>query len=138
MHRWYVYLDKVFGVSMTNGKTVIYKTLADQVVFAPLAIVAFFAYTSTFDFGVDDDGGGGVGVGVVGGVGDDASEIGDNGGGKIDKNVLSTKRSTSLTLQTSLSLSSKKVPIPSKWIILVDDILILANEDGCIIIFATQ
>lgn len=44
MFGWYGLLDKVFGASMTCHKTVFYKVAADQIVFAPLAIVAFFGY----------------------------------------------------------------------------------------------
>jgi protein Mpv17 len=41
---WYGVLDKVFGASMTCHRTVFYKVAADQIVFAPMAIVAFFGY----------------------------------------------------------------------------------------------
>ena len=43
--RWYKYLDQVFSTSMV-GKAVVFKTIADQVVYAPFAIIAFFLWVS--------------------------------------------------------------------------------------------
>lgn len=47
LHRWYQLLDVVYGPSMNCKLTVLKKTIADQLVYAPGAIVAFFMFTST-------------------------------------------------------------------------------------------
>lgn len=43
---WYKYLDRVIGHSMTSTTNVSLKVIADQVVFAPFSIVAFFGVSS--------------------------------------------------------------------------------------------
>jgi protein Mpv17 len=49
MMRWFAYLDAVFGTSMTSPRTLICKTVADQIVYAPFGITTFFAYSCMLD-----------------------------------------------------------------------------------------
>lgn len=44
--KWYQLLDNIAGSSMTSKKTVLSKVIADQLVFAPYAILSFFSVTS--------------------------------------------------------------------------------------------
>jgi protein Mpv17 len=44
--KWYQLLDNVAGTSMTSKKTVFSKVIADQLVYAPFAILSFFSFTS--------------------------------------------------------------------------------------------
>jgi protein Mpv17 len=46
MTSWYRYLDRIFGASMKDTKGVLLKIIADQIVYAPMAIFVFFGYTS--------------------------------------------------------------------------------------------
>jgi protein Mpv17 len=46
LHSWFTYLDKVVGTCMKTKATVLYKVLADQVVYAPFAIIAYFSYAT--------------------------------------------------------------------------------------------
>jgi len=43
---WFRVLDRVCGHSMTDPRVLISKTVLDQVVYAPISISAFYAYTS--------------------------------------------------------------------------------------------
>ena len=48
LHHWYRSLDYTFGRGMkTNKRGVMYKTIADQLIYAPFAITMFFGYIST-------------------------------------------------------------------------------------------
>lgn len=49
MMKWFAYLDVVFGSSMTSPRVLVGKTIADQVVYAPLGIASFFAYSCMLD-----------------------------------------------------------------------------------------
>ena len=47
LHHWYRSLDYTFGRGMkTNKRGVMYKTIADQLIYAPFAITMFFGYVS--------------------------------------------------------------------------------------------
>ena len=46
LHYWYRALDRMFGVSMKSKKNVIMKCVADQLVYAPFSIIAFFSYAA--------------------------------------------------------------------------------------------
>jgi hypothetical protein len=46
LHYWYRCLDRVFGSCMKTTQTVILKCVADQMVYAPFSIMAFFSYAS--------------------------------------------------------------------------------------------
>jgi len=48
--QWYRFLDQILGISMKCNKTVIYKCLADQLVYAPFSIVVFFGFTAMIKF----------------------------------------------------------------------------------------
>jgi len=51
LYRWFAYLDRVVGTCMKTKANVFYKVLADQVVYAPFAIIAYFSFataTKTF------------------------------------------------------------------------------------------
>ena len=45
LHKWYVYLDAYFG-RRRSPRLALYKTIADQVVYSPLAIAVFFGHAS--------------------------------------------------------------------------------------------
>ena len=48
LHHWYRSLDYTFGRGMkTNSRGVMFKTVADQLIYAPFAITMFFGYVST-------------------------------------------------------------------------------------------
>jgi len=44
--RWFEYLDRVVGTCMLTKSNVICKVVADQLVYAPLAIMAYFSYAT--------------------------------------------------------------------------------------------
>lgn len=44
--RWYRLLDAVVGISMKCNRTVVIKVVADQLLYAPFCIFAFFGYTA--------------------------------------------------------------------------------------------
>lgn len=46
LHHWYIALDNIFGRSMQSRKVAILKTLADQLLYAPISIVIFFGFAS--------------------------------------------------------------------------------------------
>ena len=46
LHYWYRALDGMFGMSMKSIKNVIFKCIADQLVYAPFSIIAFFSYAA--------------------------------------------------------------------------------------------
>jgi len=46
LHFWYRSLDVVFGSAMKSVKMVVYKCMADQLVYAPFSIAIFFSYAS--------------------------------------------------------------------------------------------
>jgi len=46
LYKWFAYLDKMVGTCMITTSNVAYKVIADQLVYAPFAIVAFFSYTT--------------------------------------------------------------------------------------------
>jgi hypothetical protein len=46
LHHWYHGLDRIVGSSMTSRVGVITKVIADQLIYAPFAIVSFFYFTS--------------------------------------------------------------------------------------------
>jgi len=46
LYKWFDYLDKVVGTCMKTKANVFYKVLADQVVYAPFAILAYFGYAT--------------------------------------------------------------------------------------------
>jgi len=46
LYRWFAYLDRVVGTCMKTKANVLYKVLADQVVYAPFAIIAYFSYAT--------------------------------------------------------------------------------------------
>jgi len=45
LHSWFVFLDKKVGTCMVSKSSVICKVIADQLIYAPFAIVAFFSYS---------------------------------------------------------------------------------------------
>jgi protein Mpv17 len=49
MMKWFAYLDVVFGASMTSPRVLVGKTIADQIVYAPVGIASFFAYSCMLD-----------------------------------------------------------------------------------------
>jgi len=46
LYKWFAYLDRVVGTCMKTKANVFYKVLADQVVYAPFAILAYFGYAT--------------------------------------------------------------------------------------------
>ena len=44
--RWFDYLDRVVGTCMHTKANVVIKVIADQLVYAPLAIMAYFSYAT--------------------------------------------------------------------------------------------
>lgn len=46
LYNWFYLLDKVVGASMTSTSSVLLKMLADQVFYAPFAIISFFSFAA--------------------------------------------------------------------------------------------
>jgi len=46
LHYWYRFLDKVGGTCKANKLGVAFKVIADQIIYAPFAIIAFFGFSS--------------------------------------------------------------------------------------------
>ena len=44
--KWFAWMDRAVGASMTSTRVLLTKTALDQIVFAPFGIVTFFSYTS--------------------------------------------------------------------------------------------
>mmetsp|Transcript_9917 Transcript_9917/g.13570 ORF Transcript_9917/g.13570 Transcript_9917/m.13570 type:complete len:149 (+) Transcript_9917:497-943(+) len=49
LHYWYRFLDKIIGNSMKNKVGVVLKVFADQLVYAPLSILAFFSFAAVLE-----------------------------------------------------------------------------------------
>ena len=49
LHHWYRGLDKAFGSSMKkNTRGIIFKMVADQIIYSPIAIAIFFGWVSSY------------------------------------------------------------------------------------------